>query len=293
MLSLFGFFPLLLRPLSSSCVWKMIVSLPLLAFVAGSLNSVIAETVLDYSYILYAEKVPVNGKEHVIGLLDAKSHSFTKADSPEDSSLEGQWCIGLRGNDILLPCFQFYSGDVSQFLKGGRINIHDESSMDLSVHNDPAMHHIEVSLFESADIPNPSLKLKVTSPEVSNTKPIVKPKKARKIVEKVKEDEGNEEGASEFQEVVMPSASSKDGKTFFERNWKFVLPPLVLMILMGFANDPNRQLNNFDMHTPVTQADDAGSSNVLASDSVENITETTATTTATSETPKKKTKKKL
>lgn len=155
---------------------------------------------------------------------------------------QNNWCLGLEQNgDVILPCFQFHRGSLENF-KTGELLIElaaDDQIENVSFNNNSKLKDVKLKFMDNAKVQAPTLKFKsnknspVQNQELNT--PLKKEKGALKgpLGTELKQNEDADD--YEFNEVIIPDS---DGKTFIERHWKLIVPPLLILTLMGYFSEP-------------------------------------------------------
>lgn len=210
---------------------------PLFAVRAASIN-----IVSEDRYSLVAREIGTAEDAQTVPLGELNINESLFKSSSETPSTPNSWCLDLEiDGNVLLPCFQFYNGSLSG-LRNGELFIELDNEgvvKEISLNINNNLQGLEVNIATTAIIQSPALRYKSNKPN-GDKKQYDAPKKKKSAL---KGPLGadlppvGDSGSNEFNEVVIPA---RDGKTFIERHWKFIVPPLVILFVMSyFAESPD------------------------------------------------------
>lgn len=216
-----------------------------LIFILGFSASAIAQTVnTGIIYNVFARNIMKSEDSNLsfpIGEINVSEKLYLK--SNEDLILDDRdWCFELKQNgDIIFPCFQFHKGSLEVFKNGEfSIELTDDNEIEnISFNTNTNLNDVKLKFVSNTKIQSPSLKYKSNkqtpnqNQDQNDSNMIMKKKGSLKgpLGTELKQDVNS----NDFNEIIIPESG---GKTFFERNWKFIVPPVLIVIVMSYFAEP-------------------------------------------------------
>lgn len=193
-----------------------------------------------------------NAESNITSISDVQLFEYPVVDAADHDS----WCLSLisESNDLNFECFNFFK--LLNFIDHENNNIIGELSINLNTEGDTIsdvtfyplhINKFRIKLNKVFKLSEPQLHLSLKPIEEENKEAVVeKPKKKveskqnkkdkREKMEKpriIEDSYDYDQEMKEFQEIVKPRGLYSENRTFIERYWVYIVPPAVILFVVG------------------------------------------------------------
>lgn len=184
------------------------------------------------------------GVEHILAQLKYDNTSLsldnTIAYSTGDDSNNNNWCVSLINAidpQYSFNCFTFLKGKISELNTGNlNIDLFNNEIIDVNYYVQKSLSNtdnnsITLNIVQNSVImPNPQPRLKLMQGQTPQLD-VVSSESKRKTPKKKKVDLKKEIN-EDFIEIIKPKGLYGDKKTFIEKYWLYIIPPMAIIFII-------------------------------------------------------------